>query len=332
MSRMPRRRSSAALALLVTVGFAVVVTACSPPSAPANTGPATPTAATGPKSTRYEDLVTLFTDWRAFQRPKIVNGVPDYSAAAMAAQQKALAGYQSRLGGDRRSGMAHPSAGRLPHRAGGDERPRVRSPRPPAVGHQPGVLRDHLSRRERSARARGAIRGRQRGALEPHVPAGRNGRRVRRGRCAGRARGCSRRRRRISSAMARTYGCFGARDLQQQSTDLKALAARLTADHGSAGAGCRQGASSHRRICGVARVAGCLEDRAVRCRHRELRLVPAQRDAPAVHLARPRDADGTGAGARAQLTRAGGVQECRRCLRRCPSRLPRSTRGGSAPR
>ena len=41
--------------------------------------------------------MSLFTDWRAFQRPKIVNGVPDYTAAAMAAQHKALAGYQSRL-------------------------------------------------------------------------------------------------------------------------------------------------------------------------------------------------------------------------------------------
>src|SRR5204862_7298038 len=32
---------------------------------------------------RYDDLVTLFTSWRAFQQPKAVNGVPDYSPAAM---------------------------------------------------------------------------------------------------------------------------------------------------------------------------------------------------------------------------------------------------------
>jgi hypothetical protein len=47
--------------------------------------------------TRYEDLVALFQDWRGFQQPKLVNGVPDYSAPAMAAQRQALPGYQRRL-------------------------------------------------------------------------------------------------------------------------------------------------------------------------------------------------------------------------------------------
>jgi hypothetical protein len=46
---------------------------------------------------RYENLVGLFQEWRAFQRPKLVNGVPDYTAAAMAAQQRALPAYQRRL-------------------------------------------------------------------------------------------------------------------------------------------------------------------------------------------------------------------------------------------
>ena len=46
---------------------------------------------------RYEDLVPLFSEWRAFQKPKLVTGVPDYSAAAMAAQHKELAAYQRRL-------------------------------------------------------------------------------------------------------------------------------------------------------------------------------------------------------------------------------------------
>jgi Bacterial protein of unknown function (DUF885) len=45
----------------------------------------------------YDDLVSLFKDWRTFQKPQLKNGVPDYTAAAMAAQQKALAGYQQRL-------------------------------------------------------------------------------------------------------------------------------------------------------------------------------------------------------------------------------------------
>src|SRR5262245_50888925 len=30
------------------------------------------------RSSRYEDLVSLFGEWRAFQKPKLVNGVPDY--------------------------------------------------------------------------------------------------------------------------------------------------------------------------------------------------------------------------------------------------------------
>jgi hypothetical protein len=46
---------------------------------------------------RHEDLVTLFSDWRAFQQPKLVSGVPDYSPAAMAAQQRELVSYQRRL-------------------------------------------------------------------------------------------------------------------------------------------------------------------------------------------------------------------------------------------
>ena len=46
---------------------------------------------------RYDDLVALFREWRAFQRPGLVDGVPDYSAAAMAAQRRALPEYQRRL-------------------------------------------------------------------------------------------------------------------------------------------------------------------------------------------------------------------------------------------
>jgi uncharacterized protein DUF885 len=45
----------------------------------------------------YGDLTALFADWRAFQQPKRVNGVPDYSAAAMAAQQKSLPTFVRRL-------------------------------------------------------------------------------------------------------------------------------------------------------------------------------------------------------------------------------------------
>jgi hypothetical protein len=49
------------------------------------------------RSNRYEDLVSLFREWRDFQRPKLVNGVPDYRAPAMVSQSRLLPVYQRRL-------------------------------------------------------------------------------------------------------------------------------------------------------------------------------------------------------------------------------------------
>ncbi len=63
-------------------------------AAPAGAGDAATATA---RSTRYEDLLSLFADWRMFQRPKLVDGVPDYTPAAMAAQKRELASYQRRL-------------------------------------------------------------------------------------------------------------------------------------------------------------------------------------------------------------------------------------------
>ncbi|MGQ0647554.1 MAG: DUF885 family protein [Gemmatimonadaceae bacterium] len=57
--------------------------------------PAPEPAAERPK--RYEDLTALFTDWREFQRPPSINGVPDYTAGAMTAQHEALAKWIQRL-------------------------------------------------------------------------------------------------------------------------------------------------------------------------------------------------------------------------------------------
>ena len=51
----------------------------------------------GSRSTKYDDLVSFFRDWRSFQKPKLVDGVPDYGAAAMAAQQSELDAYRKRL-------------------------------------------------------------------------------------------------------------------------------------------------------------------------------------------------------------------------------------------
>src|SRR5262245_4276888 len=45
----------------------------------------------------YGDLTTLFAEWRTFQKPKLTDGVPDYTAAAMAAQRRDLPAFQRRL-------------------------------------------------------------------------------------------------------------------------------------------------------------------------------------------------------------------------------------------
>jgi uncharacterized protein (DUF885 family) len=49
------------------------------------------------KPASYEGLTSLFKDWRAFQKPRIAQGVPDYRAAAMTAQKTELLKYQQRL-------------------------------------------------------------------------------------------------------------------------------------------------------------------------------------------------------------------------------------------
>jgi hypothetical protein len=49
------------------------------------------------KDAGYGVLVRLFRDWRAFQRPDVADGVPDYTAAAMAKQKSALPAMRRRL-------------------------------------------------------------------------------------------------------------------------------------------------------------------------------------------------------------------------------------------
>jgi uncharacterized protein (DUF885 family) len=53
--------------------------------------------ALAPHSTSYADLVSLFSGWRAFQRPPLVDGVPDYRAPIMESQRRALPTWQARL-------------------------------------------------------------------------------------------------------------------------------------------------------------------------------------------------------------------------------------------
>ncbi len=50
-----------------------------------------------PEQTAYGSLVGLFQEWRAYQAPPSLEGVPDYGPRAMAAQRAGLAGYRDRL-------------------------------------------------------------------------------------------------------------------------------------------------------------------------------------------------------------------------------------------
>ncbi|HEY5691577.1 MAG TPA: DUF885 family protein [Cyclobacteriaceae bacterium] len=47
----------------------------------------------------YEELVQFFNDWREFESPDMIDGVPDYSASNMQKQQAELKNWQKRLNG-----------------------------------------------------------------------------------------------------------------------------------------------------------------------------------------------------------------------------------------
>ena len=49
------------------------------------------------RNARHEDLAPFFAEWRTFQKPKLVDGVPDYTPAAMTAQRAELADWRKRL-------------------------------------------------------------------------------------------------------------------------------------------------------------------------------------------------------------------------------------------
>lgn len=48
-------------------------------------------------SQNYEDLVVLFQEFREFQKSKVVDGIPDYTAQAMGEQRRGLQHFQDRL-------------------------------------------------------------------------------------------------------------------------------------------------------------------------------------------------------------------------------------------
>jgi hypothetical protein len=59
--------------------------------------PATSGAAEAPPITSYPELLTLFDDWRAFERPPLRDGAHDFTAATVARRHAELAGYRARL-------------------------------------------------------------------------------------------------------------------------------------------------------------------------------------------------------------------------------------------
>src|SRR5262245_28284874 len=55
------------------------------------------TAGAQQKKSSFADLTKLFAEWRAFQRPDLSDGVPDYTARAMSTQHRELPAFQRRL-------------------------------------------------------------------------------------------------------------------------------------------------------------------------------------------------------------------------------------------
>ena len=80
--------------MVVTIALALV----------AGCAPSGPPAAEVPTSTSYDDLVSLFDEWREFESPPAADGVHAYSAVAMAVQQAELRTYEARLAAIDRSG------------------------------------------------------------------------------------------------------------------------------------------------------------------------------------------------------------------------------------
>ena len=56
-----------------------------------------PAATASEAAGSYEELTALFADWRAFERPAMTGGAPDYTAAAMAGKHRELESYRARL-------------------------------------------------------------------------------------------------------------------------------------------------------------------------------------------------------------------------------------------
>ena len=72
----------------------LAASACAPGDARRGEGAA---AGAGTTAATHADLVAFYQEWRAFQEPAFVDGIPDYSPAAMAEQHAELSRWEARL-------------------------------------------------------------------------------------------------------------------------------------------------------------------------------------------------------------------------------------------
>lgn len=81
--------SSKKIISLITVLCFIMLTRCGSPEA----------KDTITSGSTYEELVQFFNDWREFESPEMIDGVPDYSASNMQKQHAELKNWQKRLNG-----------------------------------------------------------------------------------------------------------------------------------------------------------------------------------------------------------------------------------------
>ncbi|MGD2122587.1 MAG: DUF885 family protein [Gemmatimonadota bacterium] len=103
-SLLRRGRPSLALTLFLTL---ILPLGCAPDAPSGDEGPGDggssdeglgeSTSSAEAAGSTHQELVDFFFEWREFQHPEMVDGVPDYTASAMGAQYRELANWQARL-------------------------------------------------------------------------------------------------------------------------------------------------------------------------------------------------------------------------------------------
>ncbi len=92
-----RRMRTRAITLLLFVGMAFLSAGCKADKAAPAGVPVGGVSASPGSGGSYEDLLALWKEFREFQKPRVTGGVPDYTAAAMAAQKSGIRGFRDRL-------------------------------------------------------------------------------------------------------------------------------------------------------------------------------------------------------------------------------------------